>query len=190
MKFISITPRLRGKFLTAYDAVYETATGRRKTYDMTSRHPDLEQGADLHLRPAEAVILILRDESGERLLLEREFRMTANQKVFNFPAGLMEPGEEAEQAARRELREETGLELTRVEAILPAGYNGLGVSNEKNIFLLGRAAGEIKPSDCDEEEIEAAWYDREQVRSLLQKSPFESRTQLYCHIWAKGSCHI
>jgi len=48
------------------------------------------------------------------------------------------------------------------------------------------AEGEIRASDSEEEEIACGWYDRSEVRKLLASAPFESRTQLYCHLWAKG----
>ena len=36
-----------------------------------------------------------------------------------------------------------------------------------------------------EEEIEAAWYDRAQVRELLEKGAFAARTQAYLYMWSK-----
>ncbi|MBR5430102.1 MAG: NUDIX hydrolase [Firmicutes bacterium] len=186
MRFLRLEKKLAGRFVTRYDLTYETEAGREKIYEMISRQGDLSGQRELWDHPAEAVFLIVTDAAGGRLLLLREFRMAAGEYVYNFPAGLVEPGESYEEAARRELREETGLTLTAVRAVLPDSYNAVGFSNEKNACLFATAAGEIGASSSDEEEISCGWYDREQVRRLLAGSAFEARTQLYCHLWAEG----
>ena len=186
MKFLGVDKVQQGRFVTRYDLRYETADRREKVYEMISRQSGIEDQRQLWDHPTDAVIMMLTDETGERVLLLHEFRMAAGEAVYNFPAGLIEAGESVEEAARRELREETGLRLTSVKEILPAGYNAVGFSNEKNACLLGTAAGEIKPSSSDEEEIVCGWYGREQVKELLATAAFESRTQLFCHLWAHG----
>ena len=44
----------------------------------------------------------------QNVILVRQFRKTANRFLMEVPAGKMEPGEDPEEAALRELREETG----------------------------------------------------------------------------------
>ena len=184
MKFLAAEKRSGGRFITGYGLHYLTEAGREKVYEMVSRDPHISSQRQLWDHPAEAVIMMLTDETDEHILLLREFRMATGEAVYNFPAGLKEAGESAEQAARRELKEETGLTLLEVKQILPASYNAVGFSNEKNDCLLGTAGGSIGASDSDEEEIDCGWYDRAQVRQLLASAPFESRTQLYCHLWS------
>ena len=48
------------------------------------------------------------DEKG-RVLLARQYRLPARDYLWEIPAGRMEPGETPLQAAKRELKEETGL---------------------------------------------------------------------------------
>ncbi|MBQ9460872.1 MAG: hypothetical protein IJU51_02995, partial [Clostridia bacterium] len=61
-----------------------------------------------------------------------------------------------------------------------------GISNEKTIVIEGTAEGYIRPSDSDMEEIEAAWFTKEQVRALLADSYFAARTQTYCALWCRS----
>ena len=106
--------------------------------------------------------------------------------VYNFPAGLIEPGETAETAAARELKEETGLTLEHVDEIWKESYSAVGFSNEKSLVILGTAAGKFGSSNTDMEEIHARWYTREEVRVLLRTELFSARSQAYCALWCRG----
>lgn len=187
MRWKGITKVHQGRFLTRYDLHYETSDGKTKDYEMISRSKDLESREDLYHHPAEAVVLILHSADGEKVLLNREFRMATGTFVYNFPAGLIDPGETPDEAAERELREETGLTLLSVRDHLTNSYSAIGFSNEKNICVLGTAGGTFAPSTSAEEEIEADWYTKEQVRNLIRAgAPFAARTQAYCYLWAFG----
>jgi 8-oxo-dGTP pyrophosphatase MutT (NUDIX family) len=64
--------------------------------------------------------------------------------VYNFPAGLIDPGETPEESAERELKEETGLDLVEITETMPLSYSAVGFSNESNLCLLGVAAGTFR----------------------------------------------
>ena len=106
--------------------------------------------------------------------------------AYNFPAGLIDPGEDVETAASRELWEETGLKLVSIDEVLPMSFSGVGLTNEKSCCVIGRAEGEFAPSTSDEEEIEARWYTKDEVRELLKCTNLAARTQAYCYWWAKS----
>ena len=104
--------------------------------------------------------------------------------VYNFPAGLIDPGENPVESGRRELKEETGLDLIEVLDVIPDSYSAVGFSNEKNQCIVGIAGGTFTPSTSTLEEIEAGWYTREEVRELLKTELFAARTQAYCYVWS------
>ncbi len=185
MKFRNIKKVQGGSFIHRYDITYETEKGGEKVYEMISRDPDITTLDELQVGKPDAVVLILHDETGERILLNREFRLASGQWVYNFPAGLIDPGERVEESARRELWEETGLELTEICDELPLSYSAVGFSNEKNVCVIGTAAGRFRKSTSEVEEIEAAWYTRKEVRELLRTELFAARTQAYCYLWSK-----
>lgn len=185
MKFKSIEKICEGKFITRYNLEYETASGRGKTYEMISRNKNIDSFEKLHDGRVDAVVMIMHDELGEQILLSREFRMAPGEWVYNFPAGLIDKGEDAASAAARELKEETGLELSHIDEIWLESYSAVGFSNEKNIVITGKATGEIKPSDSELEEIEAFWYTKAEIRALLKVARFAARTQAYCTLWSR-----
>lgn len=185
MKFRSIKKIHEGKFIHRYDITYETSDGGEKVYEMISRNPSLETLGDLQEREPDAVVLIMHDETGGKLLLNREFRMALGSWVYNFPAGLIDPGETPEESAARELREETGLDLVSIHDRMALSYSAVGFSNERNICLVGTASGTFQESSSVVEEIRAGWYTREEVRHLLAEEIFAARTQAYCYLWSR-----
>lgn len=185
MKFKGLTKREEGKFITRYDITYETVDNKEKVYEIISRQKNLESFEALHGKAADSVVIIATDESGEKILVCKEFRLAVGDWVYNFPAGLIDEGEEPIDSAKRELREETGLELYEIEDFIGPSYSAVGFSNEVNVCVVGKARGEFHESTSTVEEIEPNWYTKEQIRELLKTSRFAARTQAYCYLWSK-----
>ena len=186
MDFKGVRKILEGKFITRYDVDYLTAEGHSKTYEIVSRNKSIQTLEDLQNKSPDSVIMILTDESGERILVSREYRMAMAQWIYNFPAGLIDPGETPEESAKRELWEETGLDLIRIDDVLDNSYSAVGFSNERNITVFGAARGEFRKSTSDAEEIIPGWYTKEEIRELLRTEAFAARTQAYCYAWANS----
>ena len=185
MKFQSIQKIHSGRFIHRYDITYETGEGKKKVYEMISRNPAIDTQEELQKKKPDAVVLIMHDETGGKILLNREFRMALGNWVYNFPAGLIDPGETPEQSAARELKEETGLALLAIRDRMALSYSAVGFSNESNICLVGTASGTFQKSSSAVEEIEAGWYTREEVKKLLAAEIFAARTQAYCYLWSR-----
>lgn len=186
MKYLGMKKIDQGAFISRYDLQYQMKDGKEKVYEMISRNKNMETEEDLLQGKAEAVVLILHNEEGDKVLLNREFRMATGQWVYNFPAGLIDPGETPEESAARELWEETGLELVSIADDMGLSYSAIGFSNEKNVAFVGVARGEFRKSTSEEEEIEPGWYTKEEVKILLRNNPFAARTQAYCYLWARA----
>ena len=185
MKPIKIEKIHEGKYITRYDITYLLNNGEEKVYEVISRDKNITDISELRKESPDSVVLIIEDETGERILLNREFRMAVGEWLYNFPAGLIDPGETPEEAAERELREETGLTLKEVKDVIYGGYSAIGFSNELTVCFIGVGSGEFRESTSFEEEIEAGWYTRAQVRDLLKTEKFAARTQAYCYLWSR-----
>ena len=132
-----------------------------------------------------STVLIMHDEKNEKILLNKEFRLALGDWVYNFPAGLIDEGEEPIESARRELKEETGLDLLTVNDILPLSYSAIGFANETNLCIVGVADGTFSKSSSTVEEIKAGWYTKDEVKKLLKTELFAARTLSYCYLWSK-----
>lgn len=185
MEFVKIEKKDSGKFIVRYDITYRTEAGNEKVYEMISRDRNMDSLEKLQTDESAAVALIIHDETGEKLLLNREFRLAPAKWVYNFPAGLIDKGETPEEAAKRELKEETGLELVEIDDIIRSSYSDVGLSNEKSQFVIGKAKGEFARSTSDEEEIEPVWVTKEEMRKLIKKDEVPVYTLGYCYAWSR-----
>ncbi len=183
MKFESLEKVHQGHFITRYDLHYKTEDDQEKVYEMISRNPDLKDYKDIHNSKDDAVAMIMHDESGEKILINKEFRMAMGRWIYNFPAGLIDEGETPAQAAKRELKEETGLDLISIKDWWGECYSAIGFSNERNACCVGVAGGSFAKSSSAQEEIIPGWYTKDEVRELLKREPFAVRTQAYCYCW-------
>ena len=185
MRFKGIQKRESGQFITRYDVAYDTEDGQEKIYEIISRKKELETLEDLQGDEPDAVVVIATDECGERILLNKEYRMAVGNWVYNFPAGLIDEGETAQESAIREVQEETGLELYQIDDYIDISYSAVGFSNEMNVCVVGKVRGEFSPSTSAVEEIEPGLFSKKEVRELLKTKRFAARTQAYCYLWSK-----
>ena len=174
MRFKGIKKREEGQFITRYDVAYETVDQKEKIYEIISRNKMLDSIEALNGGRPDSVVIIATDESSERLLVNKEFRMAVGDWVYNFPAGLIDEGEEPVESAKRELWEETGLELYEIDDFIGPSYSAVGFSNEINVCVVGKARGTFRPSTSTVEEIEPKWFTREELRSEEHTSELQS----------------
>lgn len=122
----------RGRWLHFRVAAYTDAAGRRHDWEYVDREG---------LRPAALVVARLLP-SGD-LILVRQERAAMGGPTVEFPAGLVDEGETVEQAAARELREETGYQ-GRVARVSPVLATSPGLTSERAYLV----EMEIDEGDC------------------------------------------
>lgn len=123
--------------------------------------------------PDGVIIYSIYGENKDKVVLIRQYRYTLDDYIYEFPAGLVEPGEDFHEGAARELYEETGLTLSPLkvdEAYEKPYFTTIGMTDESCATVYGYASGEISvEAQEDSEEIEVVLADRDEVRRILKE---------------------
>jgi len=104
---------------------------------------------DIVEHPGSIVILAV-DHSGKtpRVLLERQYRHAAADRLWELPAGSLDPGEEPLRAAKRELLEETGYSAAKWQKALYFFVSPGFLTESMHVFLAtGLKKGQAQPEE-------------------------------------------
>ncbi|MCA1788241.1 MAG: NUDIX hydrolase [Desulfobacteraceae bacterium] len=180
------------RHLNMFLVQYRDKVGKDKAWEFASRSEarNLQQqdhGRDQSDVVPDAVVVVPFHTQEKKLVIIKEFRVVLGGYQYGFPAGLLDPGENMEQAGTRELFEETGLTLTRVVRQSPAVYSSSGMTDESVCLLYAECEG--TPSSAhteDSEDIETQMLTREGAGRLLSTSDamFDVKTWLVLQTFA------
>lgn len=181
MEFVNFEKVKDGKYLKNYEITYLNKAGHEKKYEIVSRR-ELNGIEDVGGKPSGVSIVAVCQG---KLLLLHEFRMGINKTIYNLCAGLIEPGETIEQCIARELYEETGLKVKQIRKILPPSFAAVAISDTTTYIAFVEAEGNLEDHSSENEQIEAAFYSKEEVKHLIETEPFSSRAQMAAYFFAE-----
>lgn len=146
------------------EKIQTIATLRTKSFSVDLDEVRLKNGAvskrvKIHHPEAVAVIPFISDHE---ILLVRQFRYALGRETLEIPAGKVDPGESLEACARRELLEETGHTVERIE-FLYTFTPAIGYSNERIHIYLGH---HLKRTDSIIDEREISSVERRSLHDL------------------------
>lgn len=120
-----------------------------------------------------------------RILLVRQYRLPARAYLWELPAGRRDPGESLLQAAKRELKEETGYTARRWTR-LAHFYNSPGfVAETMTIFVAqDLKAGSATP--MEDERIEVRWFTMRELSTMVDRGKIQdAKTLIGFSLWAR-----
>ena len=106
--------------------VFSVETGKR-------RFPNGQEHEVEIVRHAASVVLIPLEDDG-RVVIVKQYRAPLDRELWEFPAGRLNQGERAEDAARRECEEEIGYVPYRIDRLRDL-YPAPGFCDEQLIFF-------------------------------------------------------
>lgn len=145
-----------------------------KLFTVTEEVANDPDGFEIHRfivrHPGSAVMMAVDDR--RRILLVRQFRLPAAKELWELPAGKLDAGEQPLEAAKRELREETGLQAkkwTELAAFWPSpGYVG-----EKMDIFLAEELTEGKQELMDDERLITQWFESSEVGEMIRRGEIQ-----------------
>ncbi|MGE4215357.1 MAG: NUDIX hydrolase [Anaerotignaceae bacterium] len=173
-----IIKQTNNKFLNLYELEAERRNGRISPYYMASRIEEVEK-LKIITGTNNADSVAIYGIYDKKVVLVRQYRYPIDDYIYEFPAGLVESGEDMVAAAVREMHEETGLTLTPVDSKSYSRpfYTSVGMSDETCGTVYGYLTG--NPTNInqeDSEDIEVILADREECKRILK----EEKVSIMC----------
>ncbi|MEO7649319.1 MAG: NUDIX hydrolase [Bryobacteraceae bacterium] len=129
--------------------------------------------------------VVLAVDAKKRVLLVRQFRLPAQMKMWELPAGRLDPGETPLQAAKRELIEETGCRAKKWKK-LAAFYASPGFVEEKMTIFLATELTQGEATPMDDERIETKWFSKADLDRMMESGKIvDGKTMIGFLTWQR-----
>ena len=156
-------------------------------FSVTEDHASDGKEYEIHrsiVRHAGSAVMMAVDAK-KRILLVRQYRLPANQFLWELPAGRLDRGESPLKAAKRELVEETGYRA-RTWKKLVAFYASPGYVGEKMTIFLATDLTEGEAQPMDDERIECRWFSSAEIDSMLRSGKIiDGKTMIGYFTWKR-----
>ena len=152
------------RFLNFYEFEAVHRDGTSAPYFVASRAKKIEQ--------LKAVLFGVYGEKKDRVVLVRQYRYPLGDYVYEFPAGLVESGEDMVAAGIREMYEETGFTFTPVDAGACSRpfFTTIGMTDESCGTVFGYCSGEPTSAHQESsEDIQVILADRAECKRILRE---------------------
>ena len=173
-KIGNIEKKTNNRFLNFYEMEAIHRDGTVTPYYVSSRATQIDNlKAVSHRNDPDGVILYgVYGEKKDKVVLIRQYRYPLGGYCYEFPAGLVEPGEDMFSAATREMFEETGLTFVPKEggSYSRPFFTTIGMTDESCGTVYGYCSGE--PTNTNQEaseDIQVIIADRDECRRILKE---------------------
>ena len=155
----------------------------------TVRAPD---GSTMHFEmvrhPGAAAIVALVDDvdaPDPAVLLIHQYRYAADGKIWEIPAGVLEPGEAPEACARRELTEETGATADHFEHLTTV-FTTPGFTDEKIHLFLATGITPGEPQHAPDEFIKVEARPLSKIMEMIRDGDIVDAKSMTALLYVAG----
>ena len=159
------------KYLNFYELEATFRNGSVAPYYVASRAKSVDtlKAVTGKNHPDGVILYGVYGQEKDRVVLVRQYRFPVNGYVYEFPAGLVEYGEDMLEAGIREMYEETGLKFHPIGTAKPF-FMSVGMTDESCGTVFGYCSGE--PTNANQEgseDIQVVLADRAECRRILKE---------------------
>ncbi|MBZ5507261.1 MAG: NUDIX hydrolase [Acidobacteriia bacterium] len=142
------------------------------------------------IRHSGSIVILPLDDSGRmpRVLLERQYRYAADRRMWELPAGRVDPGERDLAAAKRELVEETGYTASRWQKAL-FFYVSPGFLDESMTVYLARGLKKGMAQPEDDERIAVRFFPLKQAVRMAMTGKIVDAKTIASLLWIEKKLH-
>lgn len=173
-KIKDVKTLVKTKFVGLYDVEYKNKQNEDRHWMVASRKNE-DELKEVYLKGKEdkidAVVIAAFHESENKLVLIKQFRVPINNYIYELPAGLVDNDESMESTVARELKEETGLDLLKMNYVKSRQkvYLSPGMTDESVAFVYCTCEGELSNEFLeDDEDIESMLISKAQAKEILK----------------------
>jgi ADP-ribose pyrophosphatase len=134
--------------------------------------PDGREVADYYQIDLAPFVCIFAETEDGRILVIRQYKHGARRVSLTFPGGAIEAGEAAYDAARRELREETGYEAGRWVSLGEYANNANQGCGRAHLFIAKECRQVCQPESGDLEEMQVMAMHLEDIMAAAKRGEF------------------
>jgi ADP-ribose pyrophosphatase len=190
-KITKVKPLIQTRYLKLYEAEYENKVGNMRTWTIASRKDNetIQQKFFENKKDSpDGVIIAAYHKELKKIVIIKQFRIPLNSFVYELPAGLIDPGEDAKSTIGRELMEETGLKIVDIikNRSIEQVYVSAGMTDESLAFTYCTCEGEVSDKYLEDDEcIETLLVSKEEAIELIKsKDKFDIKCYLLLQSFA------
>lgn len=169
------------KFLNLYKLHAENKKREPLQYLVASRAKEVDDLKAINHEEKPDAVAIVGVLDDERVVLIKQYRYPIGDYIYEFPAGLVDDGENISETAIREMKEETGLDFVpmKTKFFSRAFYSSAGMTDESCFIICGKVSGTVSTDKNEStEEIEVVLADGDEIKRILREEKVCMKTAL------------
>jgi len=168
-ELLSLKKLTSTKWLNLFQSKTRNIKGKEVEWFFASRSKDPLK--EVGISCAVLIVPIYKSDQENLLVMTKEYRYPLRDYMYGLPAGIIEDGDTLEYTIRKEIKEETGLEVKEILDISKPVYTSPGFSDECINIAIVEVTGKISESyQDDHEDIKVLMCDIKDIEDIVRNT--------------------